>query len=430
MVRCLRDKACGRRIKCNFSDTLHANTSTNSRTRRPLRVLAVTRIFPNQVEPLACPFQRHQLKALSKEAEVEVLGVIPYLPGASMLGDKARVGRLARVPARDVIDGLKVVHPRAPYVPGAGPHLSALNAPLYLAGLLPHLSSLRGRFDVVLGAWLYPDAWAAGMLGHALGLPYAVKAHGTDVNVVARWPSVRGLVRRTLRKAGAVVGVSRPMLDALVELGAPEERVTLVRNGVDRSLFRPGDKREARRALGLPEEGKIILYVGRLEETKGLGELAAAFATLEKRGQTDARLVVVGDGSMRRALERVSSREGAVVLAGNRPAADVARYLTAADVLTLPSWNEGTPNVILEALAAGRPVVATRVGGIPDVVEEGRTGLLVPVKDVPTLADALGHALSREWPAEEITRAAPPSWETSAGHLLAALERAVAARAS
>lgn len=393
-------------------------------------MLAVTRIFPNQVEPLACPFQRHQLKALAKEAEVEVLGVIPYLPGASMLGDRARVGRLSRVPARDVIDGLSVVHPRVPYLPGAGPHLSALNAPLYLAGLLPHLSSLRGRFDVVLGAWLYPDAWAAGMLGHALGIPYAVKAHGTDVNVVARWPSVRGLVRRTLRKAGAVVGVSRPIVDALVELGAPEERVSLVRNGVDRALFRPADKREARRALGLPEDGKIILYVGRLEETKGLGELAQAFTQLERRGAKNAHLVAVGEGAMRSKLERASSREGGVVLAGGRPAADVARYLAAADLLTLPSWAEGTPNVILEALAAGRPVVATRVGGIPDVVEEGVTGLLVPAKDPNALADALGHALAREWPAEEITRAAPPSWETSAGHLLAALERAVAARAA
>ena len=191
--------------------------TTHSREGERLRVLAVTRIFPNRVEPLACPFQRKQLAALARLADVQVLGVVPWVPGASLLGDRARVGKLSRVPAEDTIDGLPVMHPRAPYVPLAGPWLAAVNGPLYLAGLVPHLAALRHRFDVVLGAWLFPDAWAAEKLARALGLPYAVKAHGTDVNVIARWPSVRALVQDTLRGAGVVIGVSRPMLGALEE---------------------------------------------------------------------------------------------------------------------------------------------------------------------------------------------------------------------
>src|SRR5262249_34213115 len=147
----------------------------------PLRVAVVTRIFPNRVEPLACAFARQQIAALARLCDVRVLAVVPYLPGAALFGDRTRPGRLRRVPRKDTIDGIPVAHPRAPYVPSAGPLLVAANAPLYVAALLPYWSSLRDRVDIVLGAYLYPDACAAAVLAHALGVPYVVKAHGTDV---------------------------------------------------------------------------------------------------------------------------------------------------------------------------------------------------------------------------------------------------------
>src|SRR5580704_12250564 len=125
-----------------------------------LRVLVVTRIFPNRVEPYAGAFVRQQLAALARRCDVEVLATIPFLMCAQLLGDRTRVGRLRRVPPRDVVEGIPVVHPRVPYLPGTGRlrAFAPLNAPLYLAGLLPHLGRLQGRFDVVLGTYLYPDA--------------------------------------------------------------------------------------------------------------------------------------------------------------------------------------------------------------------------------------------------------------------------------
>ncbi|AUX42911.1 glycosyl transferase [Sorangium cellulosum] len=413
---------------------------------RPLRVLWVTRIFPNRVEPLACAFQRQQLAALSRWCEVEVLATIPYHPGVSLLGARTRPGRLAAVPERDEIDGVPVVHPRAPYLPGAGRVLAPVNAPLYLAGLLPLVPQLRGRFDVVLGAWLYPDACAAAVLARVLRLPYAVKAHGTDVNVVARWRSVRPLVGGALRSAACAIGVSRPMVEALAALGAPRERVVLVRNGVDRALFRPGDRLAARRELGLPERGRIVTFVGNVVRPKGIGELLEAFEALGAPGGEVAgpvHLVVVGEGPERRAVEQAAARRdrerardrerggrdlgeerGRILAVGSRPLSEVARYLAATDLLVLPSWAEGTPNVVLEALAAARPVVATRVGGIPEVVEPGRTGVLVPPRDAAALGRALREALARTWDERAFAEAAPPSWEESAEALWRVLARA------
>ena len=389
-----------------------------------LRVLAVTRIFPNRLEPLACPFQRKQFVALSRHVDLTVAAAIPYFPGAEFLGNRYRVGKLSRLPARDVVDGLPVLHPHAPYLPRVGPLLSAINAPLYLTGLLPLVPKWRSHFDVVLGAFLFPDAWAARRIAMLLGLPYVVKAHGTDVNVTARSASVRPFIKSALRGASAVIGVSRPMLEALEMLGADRNRVVHIPNGVDRHLFRPRNRKASRQALGLPENGKIMLFVGRVEREKGLEELVAAFRNLTSKSSEPMSLVVVGDGSLRESLPQQVPDLKNIRFAGTRPPEEVARYLSASNVLVLPSWAEGTPNVVLEALATGRPIVATHVGGIPDVVRHDHTGLLVPPKDVPALASALHTALHRSWSEEEIVATAPPDWNRSGDLLYEVLQRA------
>lgn len=393
-------------------------------TRERLRVLAVTRIFPNRLEPLACPFQRRQFVALSHRADLTVMAAIPHFPGAAWLGNQYRVGKLSRLPERDILDGLPILHPHALYIPRLGPIFSALNAPLYASGLLPFLPELQHRFDIVLGAFLFPDAWAARQLASWLDIPYVVKAHGTDVNVTARSPALRPFIRSTLRGAKATIAVSRPMVDALVALGASRDHVTHVPNGVDRTLFRPRDRAEARRHLHLPPNDKILLFVGRLEKEKGLDELLSAFRNLAENSTAKIRLVLIGEGSIRDRLARRTIGEPDVLLTGALPPEEVALYLAAADVLVLPSWAEGTPNVILEALAAGRPIVATHVGGIPDVVRPGQTGLLVPPRDVPALTTALQNALDRPWNEEEIVQAAPPDWQKSGDLLYEVLARA------
>jgi teichuronic acid biosynthesis glycosyltransferase TuaC len=395
---------------------------------RRLRVLAITRIFPNRVEPLTCAFQRQQLAALGRLCDVEVFAAIPYVVGSSLIGDRMRVGRLRRVPRRDEIDGIPVVHPRILYLPGVGrlPALAPLNAPLYLAGLLPHVPRLRGRFDVVLGSFLYPDGCAAATVARLLGLPYVIKTHGTDVNVSAQWSSVRPLIGEALRGASWAVGVSRPIVRELEGLGAPPGRAVLLPNGVDRSLFHPVDRTLARRELGLPEGERTIVFVGRLEKNKGVPELVDAY--LATREETRANLVLIGEGALGdeiRARAAALGPGGKMILAGPRTLPEVARYVGASDLLALASHAEGTPNVVLEALAAGRPVVATSVGGIPDVVDHGRTGLLVPVRDTRALAGALREALDRTWNEAEIVASGPPSWDENAAMLEGLLAEAV-----
>jgi teichuronic acid biosynthesis glycosyltransferase TuaC len=386
-----------------------------------LRVLVVTKLFPNEAEPTMAMYNRLQCVALSRLCDVDVRAVIPWFPGASVLGRWSSAGRCASVPAQENVDGLTVRHPRFLFVPKLG---AAFAPELYLASLWPGLRALKGKVDVVLGCWAFPDGVAAIRLARMLGAASVVKVHGSDLNVLARQEPYRRILTRTLPRVGRLVAVSRPLAERAVELGVPADRVEVVRNGLDREVFRIRDRAAMRSDLGIAQEARWILYVGGLHLTKGVGDLLDAFDRLAPE-HPDLRLALVGAGpEAARVRQAVERHPGRVVMAGALPAEGVARWMGACDVVTLPSWNEGTPNVLLEAFASGRRVVATRVGGIPDVVDSPDLGTLVDAKDVPALADALAQAAGQGGDPEVLRAAAPYGWPESAARLLGVLSDA------
>ena len=389
-----------------------------------MRVLALTKIFPNALEPLSAPFNRLQFAALAEHAEVEVLASIPWFPAASWFSRWSATGRLADVPEVETIDGLRVRHPRFAYLPKFG---HGIAGPLYAASLAPLVMRYRGRVDVLLGSWAYPDGYAAVMLAELLGVPAVIKVHGSDLNVLSTLEGPRRGLEWALARAARVVAVSRPLAEKAAELGAARDRIDVVPNGIDREVFHPRDRAEARRALGLPEEGPLALFVGHITEKKGAHDLVRAFGAAGEalRG---TRLVLVGDGTGLESCKKLAAELGVeATFAGAQPHDRVPTWLAACDVLALPSWNEGMPNVVLEALACGRRVVASTVGGIPDVVRSPDLGTLVAPRDIEALARALTATVAAPYTPETIAAASPtPSWEGSArllhGSLLAALE--------
>jgi teichuronic acid biosynthesis glycosyltransferase TuaC len=392
-----------------------------------MRALIITKIFPNCVERLSSPFNRRQFAALSRLCELEVLATIPWFPGASALGRWSAAGRLARVPAEEHIDGLRVRHPRVAFVPKIG---HGMAGPLYAASLATTVLPYRGRVDVVLGAWAYPDGFAAVAIADMLGVPCVIKLHGSDMNVVAHLPGPRRRLLWALPRASRVVAVSRQLAERALELGVRPERVDVVPNGIDRDVFRPSDRAQARRALGLPDAAPIVLYVGHLKEEKGALDLIRAFGSVGDRLQ-GARLVMVGDGAAESACRALATELGVSVdFAGAQPHETIPTWLAAADTLALPSWNEGMPNVVVEALACGRPVVATAVGGIPDVLDS-LSGILVPPREPRALGEALVQTLSKTHDAEAISAGLKrPDWPTSARLLYESLLSALGSAAS
>jgi len=389
-----------------------------------LRVLAITKIFPNAAEPLSAPFNRQQFAALARRCELHVMGTIPWFPGAGLLGKWSTAGRLARVPFRETIEGIDVSHPRTLFIPRLA---HATWGPLYALSIAPLLARYRGKVDVVLGSWAYPDGFAAVIAAKILGVPSVVKLHGSDINLNAKAPGPRRMIGWSLPRAAKVVAVSRALADEVVALGVPRDRVALVMNGVDAELFHPRDREAARAELSLPP-GPLALYVGNLKEEKGVLELGAAWQIVA-REMPEATLVVIGGGPLRGALDALVAPLGdRVRMVGPRPLETIPTWMAAADLLVLPSRAEGTPNVLLEALASGRRVVASAVGGIPDLITREELGTLVPPRAPDALAAAIVRSLHSPYnPATVAALGARGGWDASAAALYEVLVGAVGA---
>jgi glycosyltransferase involved in cell wall biosynthesis len=211
------------------------------------------------------------------------------------------------------------------------------------------------------------------------------------------------------------------------DYGADPARIRAIPNGCDATIFHPQDRAAARAALGLDADAEWVVYVGRLVPEKGLRELLDAAAALAPQ-RPRLRIALVGDGPMHAELESRIAADPAlrVTMPGAQGPHEVARWMAAADLVTLPSYSEGHPNVLVEALACGRPVVATPVGGIPEVVDED-CGLLVPARDPAALAEGLREALDRPWDEAALSRRFSRGWDAVAADTLRACEEALAA---
>lgn len=279
------------------------------------------------------------------------------------------------------------------------------------------------RYDAVHAHWVVPNAALVTDVVRVSGVPFVISLHGSDVFLAERSRPARALARRAFAAAGAVTACSDDLHRRSLALGALPERTRTVPYGVDVTAFAPrADAPEVRARLGVPQDAFLVLAVGRLVEKKGFAHLVEAAA---RTG--GVRVVIAGDGDLRAALEAQVRATGApVTLPGALSREAVAAALSEADVVVVPSVVDGAgnvdglPNVLLEAMAAGRPLVASRVAGIPQVIEDGRNGLLVPEKDTRALAEALRRLLrepeTRARLGEEARRTAVRqlSWDVAA----------------
>ncbi len=249
------------------------------------------------------------------------------------------------------------------------------------------------RYDVVHAHWVVPNGALVAGLVRTHGVPLVVSLHGSDVFVAETLLPARILAARTLRQAGAVTACSEDLHRRALRLGARPERTRTVPYGVDPMEAAGVDVNAVRARLGAPPAATLVVALGRLVEKKGFSYLIQAAARVP-----GVHIALAGEGDLRAELEAHVATTGAPVrLVGALDRESVAEALAAADVVVVPSVVDragnvdGLPNVLLEAMAAGRAVIASRVAGIPDVVTDGVDGILVEEKDVAGLAAALAR---------------------------------------
>ena len=345
---------------------------------RKIRLLTFSTLYPSSVRPGHGIFVETRLRELlaSGEVEVRVVAPVPWFPStAPRWGDYAR---MARTPARETHHGIDVLHPRYPLPPKVG--MTA--APLSLAlGAIKALRAVQREgfdFDLIDAHYYYPDGVAAALLARWFNKPLTITARGTDLNLIPRYALPRQMMQWAAGKAQASIGVSSALVDVRRGWGIADERLHVMRNGVDLQRFRPLPQAEARAQLGLTG-APLLLSVGNLVELKGHDIAIGALARLLPQ-YPQARLVIVGQGPEKAQLLAHARQLGVaeqVTLAGAQPNAELLHWYSAADVFLLASSREGWANVLLEAMACGTPVVATDICGTPEVVRPASGGRLV-----------------------------------------------------
>ena len=390
----------------------------------PIRLLTFSTLYPNAARPNHGVFVENRLRHLLGSGQVTsvVVAPVPYFPSRhSRFGEW---GRYAEAPAAENRNGIEVLHPRYLSIPKIG--MSAAPYLLYAAMVPVFRRLLAGgrQFDAIDAHYLYPDGVAAVWLGRRFGLPVVVTGRGSDVTQLPEYPIPRRLIRGVIAQSAAMITVSAGLQAALLALGAPAGKVTVLRNGVDTALFHPpADRGALRRALGLTR--KTLISVGLLIERKGHDRTIAAMAQLP-----EFELLIAGEGPERNRLAAQIARLGLmdrVHLLGSRPHAALPGLYGAADASVLASSREGWANVLLESMACGTPVVASNIAGNPEVVRTRDAGLIV-TENTPDCIAASVRALFDPLPDRAATRAyaEPFSWDDTTAGQLAVFRRVIA----
>lgn len=357
-----------------------------------MKILFLSHLYPSPADPTAGTFVHEQATALTDLGhDVRVIspkGIAPPL--------LKRWARFRDVPGTAVHDGIPVLYPRKVTLPGGRlGHWNGESMRVSIAGSLRRIHE-RWPFDLIHAHMLVPDGWAAMRCASGLGVPVLATAHRADVlDVPARGGAQREQVVEAVAGIDQIVAVSQAMRRACDALAEPRRDVAVVPNGADARVFFPRDRFETRRELGLPENERIITFVGVLTPRKGIDTLIEAMGRLAD-GSEPPLLVIAGIGELRESLDARISELGIgdrVRFVGKVPHDDVAKWMAAGDVFCLPSLSEGLPTVVCEAMACGRAVVATAVDGTPEIVDDGATGFLVPPTEPVALADALRRVL-------------------------------------
>lgn len=357
-----------------------------------LRVLVFSSLFPSTARPRHGIFVETRLAQLKRECDVDarVIAPVPWFPSQlPMFGEYARFAATPRHAVR--AGGVPVSHPRYLMLPRVGMAMQPASMARAAAGDLRALRAEGWMPDLIDAHYFYPDGVAAAQLAEQLNVPFVITARGSDINLIAQLPGPRQRIVQAASRAAAVIAVSTPLKQALVDLGVDESKVVVLRNGVDTELFHLEDRAASRARLGLPAQGPLALCVGNLVPEKG-----QALAIEALQHVPGLKLAVVGEGPSRAELEQLATRLGLrsrVCFLSNMPQHELRHAYAAANVLLLTSTREGWPNVLLEAMACGTPVVAADVGAVREMLTVPEAGRVAKGRDPQAFAHEIAALL-------------------------------------
>jgi teichuronic acid biosynthesis glycosyltransferase TuaC len=388
-----------------------------------IHTLLFSTLYPSSVRPGHGIFVETRLQHLlnSRQVVTRVVAPVPWFPFRHKVFGKYATH--ATIPKEETFNGIRIDHPRYLLLPKIGMN----SAPYSLArtglSVAKRLIASGYDFDLIDAHYFYPDGVAATIIGKALCKPVVITARGSDINLIAQYETPRKLILQAAQECAAIVTVSTALKDSIVGFGGTAQKITVLRNGVNLDLFRPQERQPARSSFGMNDRF-VIVSVGNLIELKGHHLVIEAIKQIP-----DAELYIAGAGAEEASLRALADRLGLaerVKFLGLLPQTRLADLYSAADCLVLASSREGWANVLLEAMACGMPVVATKVGGTPELVTSPAAGVMMHERSVTGIVSGVAN-LRAALPDRTVTRSYAEhfSWQPTTDGQLGIFERIV-----
>ncbi len=354
-------------------------------------------------------FVENRLRQIVETGEVsaQVIAPVPWFPFKQEIF--GHYGSLARIERLEERFDLSIQHPRFLTIPKVGMHL----APelLFRATVNRVKRSVEETRAVLIDAhYFYPDGVAAAKIGGALGLPVVISARGSDINLIAQYEGPRTRIVEAARDCAVIIAVSQALKERMIDIGIDADRIHVLRNGVDLEVFSPISTEIARDMTGI--ERPTMVAVGNVLSSKGQDVAIRALTLVQ-----NLDLVIVGTGADVPTFQKLAIDLGVVDrvrFVGSVPQAELRSWFSAAEFSVLASMREGSPNVVLESMACGTPVIANDVGGASEIITSPEAGRLMSARTPEALAAAI-EGLRASPPDRKATRAWAEnfSWEST-----------------
>lgn len=364
-----------------------------------MNILVLTTLYPNNVQHRHGIFIENRVKELVKrypDAKVKVVAPVPYFPSWLPINGYKQYSDVSQ---QEVRSGIDVFHPKYLVIPKIGMNIT----PYFLyRSCLTSIDRIQDEgfsIDVIDSHYFYPDGVVASWIGKNLNIPVIVTARGSDINVIPENKIAKKRIVKSLMNVQASAAVSQALADEMVKLAPLAKPPIVLRNGVDLDFFHP-NATKPQLPFTIESDEKLILSIGNLVELKGHHLVIEALSSLDK-----VKLIIIGEGEQKPTLQKLVEDlllTDRVFFTGNIMQADLPGYYATADALVLASSREGMPNVLLESLACGTPVVATNVGGSSEVITQNRVGQLLNERSAKSIVNALKTIFSQECTSESI----------------------------
>jgi len=322
------------------------------------------------------------------DAKVKVVAPVPYFPSwLPIYGYK----QYSDVVQQEVRSNIEVFHPKYFVIPKIGMNITPYFLYQTALSAIKDIQASGFVVDVIDSHYFYPDGVVASWVGEKLNIPVMVTARGSDINIIPDNKMARKRIVKALTNIQASAAVSQALADEMIKLAPLAKPPIVLRNGVDLDFFHP-DATKPDLPFTIESDEKLILSVGNLVELKGHHLVIEALSSLGK-----VKLIIIGEGEEKNNLQKLVeelSLTDRVYFTGNIMQAELPGYYAAADALVLASSREGMPNVLLESLACGTPVIATNVGGSSEVIKDRNAGKLVLQRNTQSIATAIEKVLS------------------------------------